>query len=145
MSDENLETLATDELRASLRHLAARQGLDCEERSVPEGGLHVAFVPVAGEGETYFADSPAGTGWLSLSLVLVVDGELIRENLRRIVDVASRFETAVALSDDASLTNGEAYLSLSLRVFRDGWNDRVFAAALRTLAAAKDGLAEEFA
>jgi hypothetical protein len=144
MGDENLQRLSRAELRASLAHHAAREGLDCEERPAPDGGLHVALASANGGGETYFAVSPAGADWVSLSLVLVVDRAFFLGNTQRILDVTSRFEICVAMSGDESLPDGEAYLNLSLRIFRDGWNGRVFGRALRTLSAAKDGLAREF-
>lgn len=144
MEDENVDVLSLAELRASLAHHAARAGLTCEDRPAPGGGLHLALGSANGGSETFFAVSPAGADWVSLSLVLVVDRAYFLEHAPRILDVTSRYETSVAVTGEATLPDGEAYLNLSLRIFRDGWNGHVFARALRTLSAARDGLAREF-
>jgi len=144
MSDANLEGLGTDALRATLRHYAASEGLTFRDRPAPEEGLHALLARGEGEGEVYFAVSPAGATYLSLSLVLVVDEEFFRGNSKVILDVTSRYEVCVTLSSDDTLAAGEVYLNLSLRIFRDGLTDRVFRLALSNLSAAKDALAEEF-
>ena len=142
MSDENLETLSVAALRASLRHHAAREGLAYEDRPAPDGGLHAALAPE--NGEIFFAASPPGSGHLSLSIVLVVDRDFFHEHSRRILAVTSRYGTSVTLAEDPDLEEGEVYLNLSFRIFTEGWNGHVFSLALRTLSAAKDGLAAEF-
>ncbi|MEN8151445.1 MAG: hypothetical protein ABFS86_16635 [Planctomycetota bacterium] len=150
MSDENGETLPVAALRASLRLHASREGLTCEDRPAPAGGLRAVLAPASGEGEMVFAAAPASADHLSLSLVLVVDRDFFGENPGRILDVTSRYGACVSISGDGDPAGGglgedEAFLNLTLRIFTEGWNRHVFAAALRTLRSAKDGLAEEFA
>ena len=144
MSDDDTHALAIAALRANVRHYAARDGLSFGERPAADGGFHALLAREDGDGELYFAVSPPGSTYLSLSLVLVVDETFFRENSKTILDVTSRYDVCVTLTGDEALGPGEVYLNLSLRVFLEGLNSRVFSLALSNLAAAKDALAESF-
>jgi hypothetical protein len=144
MSQESLEVLDTGALRATLRLYAARAGLRYRDRRTEDDGLSALLAREEGDGEVYFAVGPAGATYLSISLVLVVDEAFFTDHSARILEVTSRYEVCVTLTRDEELAEGEVYLNLSLRIFRDGLTERVFGLAVANLGAAKDALAEEF-
>lgn len=140
----DIDDLEIDATRARLRHLAALRDLAFTESPGIEDGLRAVLAPRGGEEEVYFAVAPRGGGYLSVSLVLVVDEAFLRENLDAILEVTSRFDAAISLGRDGALEEGEVYLNLSLRIFLAGLCEEVLELALENLRAAREALGEEF-
>ena len=109
-----IDDLEIDAARARLRYLAARCDLKYTESPAAGDGLRAVLARRDGEEELYFAVVPRSGGYLSLSLVLVVDEAFFRENLDAILDVTSRYEAAVSLARNETLAEGEVYLNDAL-------------------------------
>lgn len=140
----NIEELETESVRAAVRHLSAREGLHFAERGRQGDGFQAVLTGEEEAGDVFFATAPGGGTYLSLSLILVVDEEFFRDNSFSILDVLSRYEVCPGLTRDETLSDGEVYLNLSIRVFLDGLNGSVFRLAIANLGAARDALAESF-
>jgi hypothetical protein len=140
LDEEHLELKA---LRARVRHLSAELGLAFEETG-SEDGFQALLSAEDGEEEVFVAVGVAGGGYVSLSLLLVVDESFFREEVERILEVTSRFDVSPTLIRDPRLEEGEIYLSLSLRIFLDGLGREVYHLALENLREARAALAEAF-
>jgi hypothetical protein len=135
--------LECEAIRTRLRLLAAGAGLRFQE-GVREGGFQVLLSSEEDPDEVYVAVCPRGGGYVSLSILLVVDEAFFRTSVESILEVISRFDICPSLLKDHRLEEGEIYLSLSLRVFFEGLGTEVFGMALANLKEAREALAAAF-
>jgi hypothetical protein len=140
----DVEGLRIESLRGQLGYFAARGGLTSRFTAAGDGGLRALFAGGEGDEEVLFAVVPAGGGYLSLSLVLVVDEAFFHARIEEILAVTSRYEVCPSLSRDDRLEDGEVYLHLSVRLFLAPLTSEAFEMAVENLRASRAALAEAF-
>ncbi len=97
------------------------------------------------DGESVFlVVAPTGGGYVSLSLVLVVDDEFFREHIEEVLAVTARYDACVSMARDEQLGDGEVYLNLGLRLFLPGLCEDSLSLAVANLRAARDALGGAF-
>jgi hypothetical protein len=140
MSMEDLEVLSA---RAQVRHLAAK--LELEVRESGQGtGFQAVLVAPSDRECVFFAVAPRGGGYLSLSLVLVVDEAFFREHIEEILGVTARYDACVSLARSEDLAEGEVYLNLSQRIFLAGLSAVTLGQSIENLRAVREALGGEF-
>ena len=144
MSDLRVDDLEARAAAAALRLFGARRGLEVRDSGGAVAGTRFALGSVDEPEELFFALLPAAAGYLSLSLVLVVDEDFFRGHVEEILAVTARYEVSASLSRDDLLGAGEVYLNLSLRLFLPGFVQAAFDLALDNLRASRDALARTF-
>jgi hypothetical protein len=140
MSIDDLENASA---RARIRHLGAVLGFEVRE-SGREGGFQAVMSSPADGDALFFAVAPLGGGYVSLSLVLVVDEDFFREHIEEVLAVTARYDACVSLARDGKLEEGEVYLNLSLRLFLAGLCEETLGLAVQNLRAARDALGGAF-
>lgn len=133
MAGENLERAA---IRAGLALHAERMGLRLEVRS----GRWL----IASPAESFFVVAPAGGGYATLILPLVVEERFVDEKLRELLGVVSDFDVCLYPEESEGLAPGEIYINLCLRLFLEGLNGEVFRLAIENLRAARSALGAAF-
>jgi hypothetical protein len=140
MSIEDLENASA---RAQVRHLGAQLGLEVKESGRTGGFEAVLSSPRDGDA-LFFVVAPLGGGYVSLSLVLVVDEAFFREHIEEVLSVTARYDACVSLARNEQLAEGEVYLNLSIRIFLAGLCEESLSLAFENLRAARDALGGAF-
>ena len=103
-----IEELEIAAARARLLHLAALHGIEMTEVEAEEGAFRAVLSAGPGE-ELFFLVVPAGGGYVTLSLVLVVDGDpaertqmvlMLKSAGYRVIEAESAEEAAVLLEEE---------------------------------------------
>ncbi len=144
-----MDKLENASARAQVRHLGAQLGFEVKE-SGREGGFEAVLSSSQDTDGVFFAVAPLGGGYLSLSLVLVVDEAFFREHIEEILGVTARYDVCTSLARDDDLTKDgrlaadEVYLNLSLRIFLAGLSEDTLSLAVQNLRAVRDALGGAF-
>lgn len=140
MSIDDLENASA---RAQIRHLGAVLGFEVRESGRFDGFQAVMASPQDGD-SLFFVVAPTGGGYVSLSLVLVVDEEFFHEHIEAVLSVTARYDACVSMARDDKLGAGEVYLNLGLRLFLAGICEETLSLAVQNLRAARDALGGAF-
>ncbi len=145
-----IDKLENASARAQVLHLGAQLGFEVKETGREVGFQAVLSSPPDESSSTtdrdgvFFAVAPLGGGYLSLSLVLVVDEAFFREHVEEILGVTARYDACVSLARDGQLAEDEVYLNLSLRIFLAGLCEETLSLAVQNLRAVRDALGGAF-
>lgn len=140
MSIDDLENASA---RAQIRHLGSALGLEVRE-SGREGGFQAVMSSPNDGDSLFFVVAPLGGGYVSLSLVLVVDEDFFRAHVEEVLSVTARYDACVSMARDGKLAEGEVYLNLSLRLFLAGLCEESLSLAVQNLRAVRDALGGAF-
>ena len=114
------------------------------ERGAAREAFRALLRPADGSEELFFVQAPRGGGYVSLSLVLVVEGDFFRGRVEDILEVTSRYEVCVYPARDDTLSPGEVFMNLAFRVCLAALTREAFEFAVENLRAARSALAATF-